>query len=163
MKIIFLDIDGVLNHQNFYEGKDPNIIKILQLNLHLDPKSVKLLNTICETTGAKVVLSSTWRRHQSLEAAREIFKSKGFNGEIIDKTPDLTKDNPDFIRGNEILKWIKENEALLGTHYRDYKDYVILDDKTFFLYWQKDHLFQINPYTGLTEENVKEIIDFLSS
>lgn len=162
MKIIFLDIDGVLNHHKFYKVKDPNIIKILELNLHLDPRSVKLLNAICEATGAKIVLSSTWRRHQSLEVAREIFKRKGFEGEIIDKTPDLTKDNPDFVRGNEILKWIKLNEALLGNDYKNYKEYAILDDKTFFLYSQKDHLFLINPQTGLTQENGKEIIDFLS-
>lgn len=162
MKVIFLDIDGVLNHEQFYQGKDPSIIKILDLNLHLDTYSLKLLNQICETTGAKVVLSSTWRRHQSLEKAREIFKLKGFTGEIIDQTPDLTINNPDFLRGNEILKWVKQNEAMLGTNHREYKDYVILDDKTFFLYWQKDNFFKINSKYGLTSKDVADIIHFFS-
>ena len=162
MKVIFLDIDGVLNHEQFYRDKDSNIIKILDLSLHLDPNSVRLLNEICEVTGAKVVLSSTWRRHQSLDKAREIFKNKGFKGEIIDLTPDLTLNNPDFLRGNEILKWIKINEKMLGANYKNYKDYVILDDKTFMLYWQKDNFFKIDPRVGLTPENVEEIINFLS-
>lgn len=162
MKVIFLDIDGVLNHELFYKGKDPAIIKILDLNLHLDVNSVKRLSEICEATAAKVVLSSTWRRHQSLETAKDIFKRKGFTGEILDQTPDLTINNPDMLRGNEILKWMKLNEDLLGCKHMDFKDYVILDDKTFMLYWQKDNFFKIDAYCGLTPTNVKEIIKFLS-
>jgi len=161
MKVIFLDIDGVLNHEQFYRGKDPSIIKILDLNLHIDTHSVKLLSQICETTGAKVVLSSTWRRHQSLDKAREIFMQKGFTGEIIDQTPDLTLNNPDFLRGNEILKWVKQNEVMLGANHREYKDYVILDDKTFMLYWQKDNFFKIDPKCGLNPDDVAEVINFL--
>ena len=162
MKTIFLDIDGVLNHKLFYADKDPSIHPILKLEIHLDANSVKLLSAICEATGSKVVLSSTWRRHQSLDRAREIFKDFGFTGEIIDQTPDLILNNPDFLRGNEILKWMRENENLIGCKYQDYKDYVILDDKTFFLYWQKDNFFKIDANCGLTEENVKEVIEFLS-
>jgi predicted mannosyl-3-phosphoglycerate phosphatase (HAD superfamily) len=51
MKIIFLDIDGVLNNYN-----------TLGEGLNWESNAVKILKRIIKETGAKVVLSSTWRR-----------------------------------------------------------------------------------------------------
>ena len=60
MKVIFLDIDGVLNYTKWYtDERNPG-------NLHgqegdLDPLCVDRIIRICEETGAKVVISSDWR------------------------------------------------------------------------------------------------------
>lgn len=55
MKLIFLDIDGVLN----YEGYE----RFTRMGTRfVDPVLIKRLKKIIDCTGAKVVLSSTWRR-----------------------------------------------------------------------------------------------------
>lgn len=55
MKLIFLDIDGVLN----YEGYE----RFTRMGTRfVDPVLIKRLKKIIDRTGAKVVLSSTWRR-----------------------------------------------------------------------------------------------------
>jgi len=73
MKILFLDIDGVLNSDvymasdEYYQScqdagiKDHMSYEVVTKahHLHIDPTAVKLLNTLIEKTGVKVVLSST--------------------------------------------------------------------------------------------------------
>ena len=55
IKVIFLDVDGVLNDQasnskcGFYTG--------------IDDKKVKRLRAIVEATNAKIVLVSSWKKH----------------------------------------------------------------------------------------------------
>ena len=51
MKVVFLDVDGVITHQH-YEGKERE---------GLDPEKIKLIARIVKDTGAFVVLSSSWR------------------------------------------------------------------------------------------------------
>lgn len=50
-KVIFLDVDGVLAYSKYTNPKTENI----------DIEKVKLLKEICDATGAKVVISSSWR------------------------------------------------------------------------------------------------------
>ena len=53
MKVIFLDIDGVLNCSKTHNPRN--------LPYVIDPKLLKRFERLLERTGAKVVLSSTWR------------------------------------------------------------------------------------------------------
>ena len=150
-KIIFLDIDGVLNHEKFYkefteEGHDD--MKEFFMN-QIDPNSVKNLNILCDETGAKIVISSTWR-HSGIEYCVDILTKCGLTGEIIDITPTL---RDDCLRGNEILKWIKDNELLVGPYYQ-FTEYVILDDDSDMLYWQRNNFILIDRFVGLTMGNV---------
>ncbi|MDE6189696.1 MAG: hypothetical protein K2G37_05375, partial [Clostridia bacterium] len=57
MKIIFLDIDGVLNSRAYDRLRDWNILS------DIDETRLPLLKKLVDTTGAKIVLSSTWRAH----------------------------------------------------------------------------------------------------
>ena len=62
MKIIFLDIDGVLNHDQWYVSKEYQAIYQNEDNeLDIDPKCAERINKICEQTDAKIVISSDWR------------------------------------------------------------------------------------------------------
>ena len=146
MKIIFLDIDGVLNCQLFFDKKIANGIK-QHFSKDICPDRVSWLNELCKDTGAKVVISSTWR-HSGLSYCQEVLKESGAIFDIIDITPDLRGDH--CLRGNEILKWIKDNEALLGCNYFDFHTYVIIDDESDMLYWQRNNFFQTDTYSGLT-------------
>ena len=69
MRIIFLDIDGVLATNSTY-GKGMNN----KWNSYMfDPKCVAVLNFILQETGAEIILSSDWRLTYSLQEMREIF------------------------------------------------------------------------------------------
>lgn len=150
MKIIFLDFDGVLNHEIFYKKRyDDGLENYPKYPLsEIDPASIAVLNYIIKETGAKVVVSSTWRLGRTASQLQYILEEIGFQGEIIDITPSLSGE--DYIRGNEILKWIKKNKNLLGEDYHQYENYVILDDDCDMLYIQKDNFLQVDRWVGLT-------------
>lgn len=99
LKVIFLDIDGVLN---------------IHWKKKWDPICVNNLNQILILTGSQIVITSTWKHSYNIQQLQEIFIEQGINGEIIDATPNIGD------RGAEILSW-------LSTHKPD--KWVVIDDK----------------------------------
>ena len=90
MKIIFLDIDGVLNSRVYDRKRNWNE------QTDIDETRLPLVKKIVDGTGAKIVLSSTWREHwdKNHEKCDEdgIYINNTFAKfglEIYDKTPDL--------------------------------------------------------------------------
>lgn len=159
MNIIFLDIDGVLNCQTFYEQR-PKDGAILESPIrNICKERVGWLSELCESVGAKVVISSTWR-HSGLKYCKEILQEAGATFDVIGVTPDLRFDGA--VRGNEILLWIKENKELVGAYY-DYKNYVIIDDDSDMLLWQREHFFQTDNYSGLTPNTCYKIRRFFGA
>ena len=163
MRIIFLDIDGVLNNNVFYVDRQAQIkAGVYDVKYPLsefDPKCMGLLDDFCGEFDVKIVITSTWRLGKSVEDLQKMFDHFGNNFEIIDKTPNLRHEA--VLRGNEILFWIKENKELLGCSYYDYKDYVILDDDSDMLLWQKDNYIRVDRFVGITPDtifNVKKIL-----
>lgn len=113
IRVVFLDLDGVLNNHGYLlahskDGWDPN---------GLDPKNIKQLNELLNWTGAKVVISSTWRLFHTLPHIETLLTAEGFEGEVIGKTPDL-RGRP---RGEEIQAWLETTDV-------DVERFVILDD-----------------------------------
>lgn len=147
MKIIFLDIDGVLNHQQFYTDRQ-NIKDGSYVENNICRKSVSNLNDLINETGAKVVVSSTWRHGRTASDMQDILNEVGFTGEVIDCTPNLRGQG--CLRGNEILKWVKDNKELIGADYYNFTDYVIMDDDSDMLYWQRNNFLLIDRFVGLT-------------
>lgn len=150
IKVIFLDIDGVLNSQIFYtERNQEKREKNSPFGANIDERCVGYLNQLIADTGAKVVISSTWRI-DGLEYCKSHLEAKGFKGEIIGITPHLR--HLGGFRGNEIHQWISENaEMLCGSRVNgDYKEYVIFDDDSDMLYWQRNNYIQVDAYCGLT-------------
>jgi len=146
-KIIFLDIDGVMNSEVDYLLASTKEQANEEAH-ELSKRTVKLLDDLVRDTGAEVVISSVWRYSTSLEELRAMFKAKGFEGTIIGVTP--VYDRETCLRGNEILGWIKKNEEYLGQSYFDFESYVIFDDDSDMLYWQRENFILIDGYTGLT-------------
>ena len=153
MKVIFLDIDGVLNHEAFYKERYEKVMDGEKLNhpySEIDSKSVANLNSLIEETNAKIVISSTWR-HSGIDYCKDVLEFHGFKGEIIDITPNLRGQG--CLRGNEILQWIRDNHKLVGDYY-NFTEYVILDDDSDMLYWQRNNFLLIDRFVGLTMGNV---------
>lgn len=147
-KIIFLDIDGVLN--NYYHGTKDWVGwkqgKHAERGYSMDPNNVKWLNRIIKLTGALVVCSSTWR--SDMKNVRDTLKKNGFKGNVIDRTPYL-ENRDDTFRGNEIYKWLDTFKKRKYTY--DTKiPYIILDDDSDMLLWQKDHYIRVSGITGLS-------------
>lgn len=108
MKIIFLDIDGVLALGLIKRRvtKWGNIYRF-------DRKAVKLFNELLSETGAEIVLSSDWKKQHSLEDMREIFKWNG----IIKGPISFTVNSPEYEEG-------ENNEDWAGGRAWEIKEYV---------------------------------------
>lgn len=173
MKIIFLDIDGVLNSTEYFRNapdsylfSDPEInldnyqTRVQEWSKDIDEKAVKVLNKIIEKTGAKIVLSSAWRNSR-WEEIEDILNLKGFEYlPLLDRTPTLDWDSS--VRGNEILFWIKHNAQYVQEPHYKYKNYLILDDSTDMLLWQKDNFHYIDGEIGLQESDIEPCIMILN-
>lgn len=151
MKITFLDIDGVLNSEDYavyrYETKQFN------KDQFIDERAVAFLNYIIDQTEAKVVLSSSWRGN--FEETENRLKSAGFKYEFFDKTPYLGSRH----RGSEIKAWIDEYEKI----HEPIERYVILDDDSDMLPGQLDNFIQCNFIHGLTTEEAYKAITILNN
>lgn len=93
MRAIFLDVDGVLNSEKWYvhrhETMDMSVVAANHPLYEIDPEAVKQLNRITDTTGAKLVFSSTWRLGRSVEQLKKLCELVGITGEVIGKTGHL--------------------------------------------------------------------------
>lgn len=123
-KIIFLDIDGVLNSDAFLRAANAHARKIGHLDpvTHIDASRVARLNDLLATSQAEVCLSTSWRVIFGLEKTVELLTKSGLRGTIIGQTPKLHGprfSSPPPPRGNEIQAWLSENPT---------RSYVILDD-----------------------------------
>lgn len=157
LKIIFLDIDGVLNSQDFYQKRFDK-----EKEDEIDLLAIENLNRIVDVTNANVVISSTWRRGSEICQLQELLDKFGFKGKVIGKTPCL--DNKFFVRGNEVFGWLKRNvnDFITGTSQGDSTTYIILDDDSDMLLCQKDNFIHIDSKFGLTKENAEQAIKILS-
>lgn len=61
------------------------------------------------------------------------------------------------VRGNEINKWIHDNNDIIGDYIK-FKDYVILDDDNDMLFIQRHNFIQTNPFVGLTDYIMEQVI-----
>lgn len=154
IKIIFLDIDGVLNDDTDESWND--------VGDDYYPHSKTLvsnLNEIIRQTNAKLVLSSTWRLGLDLEQISDLMKRIGIVGDFIGYTDSLNSSYA--VRGNEILKWIIDNEEIVGQRY-EFKNYLILDDDCDMLYFQRNNFIHLDGRKGLTTEYVNLAIEILN-
>ena len=154
VKIIFLDIDGVLNNDS------DDSIDLTDKAHFINPTLVTRLNNLIASTDAKVVLTSTWRLGLTLDEILDLCSIIGLEGEVIGMTDSLNQ-YPFIHRGNEILKWIIDNEDLVGPKH-EYKSYVIIDDDNDMLYRQRNNFVKVDGELGLTEENVLDAFSILN-
>jgi hypothetical protein len=167
-KYIFLDIDGVLATPKSIEGVGGE--------WKIEDEKQELLKRIIDSTGAKIVLSSSWRKWD-LETTIEFMKQEGFwfydliigvtirAYQYIDRTKKIHLSIP---RGVEIYQWIDTNihsdngknweRKKLGLDYQ----YVILDDDCDMLYVQRNNFVNTNSTLGLTKDESNKAIEILN-
>ena len=137
-KVIFLDIDGVLNTAEYLDG--------IHAFEAMNPVIVAILRHLVESTKAVIVISSTWRHGKGWEErVRRVFSQSGWNNPpILDKTPDLPGG-----RGKEIATWLSEHSVT---------SFVIVDDDIFdMLPEQQEHIVHCDMGLGFTKLHAQEI------
>lgn len=150
MKIIFLDIDGVVN---CWETKERAPSKVIGVEQRL----ISHIKEIVDATGAKLVLSSTWRKDWAFDLMdgrdwhylRDEFAKQDLY--FLDYTPSRR----DSHRGEEIKEWLE------STGY-DVESYVIIDDEMYDIWELHDgHTVQTSFNYGISEGAVKKAIKIL--
>ena len=160
MKVIFLDIDGVLNYTQWYVS-DRNPGNLNGEEGDIDPLCSERINRICEETGAKIVLSSDWRISWPYCIDR-IEKGGIKKGLIIDKTPEhgfVLCNSSEMLkewrtRGSEIDDWLSQHSEC--------ENFVILDDRKDFTEEQLPHLIHVNSMRGIDDIDVNFAINILN-
>lgn len=113
MRVVFVDIDGVLNSDRlFAEHPSPEGASWWSADA-IDPSAVALLEALLERTGAVVVLSSSWRKRATLDELRAMLRTRGLSIPVFAATPSLYR-SPEGVRptrGDEILAWLAAESA----------------------------------------------------
>jgi hypothetical protein len=150
IKIIFLDFDGVL-------------IPVTDKKFNM--RNVDNLNELIRKTGAKIVVTSDWKRDHDFDFIKKTLTDNGVRGEIIDITPNYTIKETDTIkvpRGTEIESWITKYNAFDGENLKSVVNYIILDDHMDMLVYQLDHFIEIEQSKGFDGKALKEALDILT-
>lgn len=132
-KIIFLDIDGCLNSNEYFSssayleesgGKSDALIVLVNHYLHLDPAALKLVNELVDQSGAEVVISSTWKSKYSEEEFNKMFTDRGATFKVVGRTPhiDSNRSSKKITRGREIQTYLDSLDVKPDA-------FVIIDDR----------------------------------
>ncbi len=151
MKVIFLDKDGVLNSDEYFEKIEEADPKGKECDVDVD--KVRLLKQAVDITGAKVVVTASARYTRGGHALMQLLRDYQI---FADLTPLIGNE-----RGIEIRKWLSEHP--------DTEDFVILDDEVFDSYDEElmSKLIKIsdgngrNFGEGLQQKDIDEIIQRL--
>lgn len=142
-KVIFLDVDGVLNCMSTFQRRvDPK----------LEPTHCALLKKLVEDTGAKIVVSSTWRLGDGwMDLACHLQRHGIDPRTVIGKTADWAAVGAGGVivvdrRGREIQAWLDKNPEV--------ERFVILDDDDDMGDALTPFLVQTTFADGLTEAHV---------
>jgi len=184
MKVVLLDIDGVLNHSGCPLDcpcrKDPRDMREDFL-----PELVGRLNTITDKTDAQIVVCSTWRVRQTIEELGAILSKAGVTAPVVDKTPwlwDNVFDPEDPERAEEYIcvekraaNWLWTQRYTPEAHPERYPEgyfdrwpspepvdaWVILEDDPSAL-WDDPRCIWVRGKEGLTDDHVGRAIRLLN-
>ncbi len=140
-KVIFLDIDGVLqplsSQKRFDHDMDElqeqlsvesdegyqklNKYDIAAVRYDWEPNAVKNMKSLCEKTQAEFVISSAWRESKTLDMLRLLFRIQGLDAYVADKTEELSG----YMRDMEIEEFLISHPdigvfTIIDDAYRDY-------------------------------------------
>jgi hypothetical protein len=152
LKIIFLDIDGVLNSSETIRHNHES--GLLKGDYDLPQKQfVDRVNRIIIEATAKVVISSSWRYQGFDRVSKTLYSCGLLPDSIIGMTPLLSGD---ILRGQEIQEWL----SVADKEY-DIERIVILDDDSDMgdlMLWLVQTSFQ----TGILDQHVSTAILMLN-
>lgn len=130
MRVLFLDVDGVLNRT----GYQP--VESFGLRSWIEPELASRLSIVLARTDARIVMSSDWRVGRTLERIGEELNAAGITAPVLGKTPELG--GP---RWREIETWMVENAVA--------REQVVIVDDGFSMGPLDDRFVRVSPLAGL--------------
>ena len=134
MKLLFMDIDGVLTSNETISRKE--------FLYTFSASCVWALNRILRDNKVKIILTSSWRTVFDAEKQNQIFRENGIIQLPGGQTNDFGYEN----RSLEIQDYLSKRKV---------ENYVILDDMK--INGFEGHFVLVNPSTGLTENDVEKV------
>ncbi len=168
MKVIFLDIDGVLNSEEYFKRWHEENLGQKGHDHYVDEIAVDRLMDLIQKTGCYIILSSSWRRHNLPDTILYLSEHRSLDRiqpYLIGITPRLWQYRG---RGDEIKRlmnewsdWVKR--GLISEKFKDDKinNYVILDDDSDMLDEQKEHFIHTKWAVGLQDSDVEKCLNIL--
>lgn len=156
MRVLFLDIDGVLNSMAYFQriaGTRDGLSLPAFTRSQFDPEAVEHLNRIVAKTECCVVISSSWRLAYRRTQMYDLLREVGFKGRVLDMTPNLMTD----VRAREIQAWLTEHREE-----RFVERFAIVDDNHDAGIGYAPYFVQTEFATGLTEVHADKLIDILT-
>ena len=145
-RIIFLDVDGVLNNGSWAMEMYDKGIRVYRDGILYEP-ALKRLKRLVDATGAMIVVSSSWRQiPTAFKHLQEWLEKYGMT--IADITPYIGT-----CRGDDITAWFNRNPGEWS--------YVILDDEDD-MGEHMSHLVQTEFDVGLIDTDVERAMIILS-
>lgn len=141
MKVIFLDIDGVLNSTKTCVATGGYPME-LSHRAAFDWMAIKLLQRLCDSSGVQIVLSSAWRKHCKFQEVAAAFELP-----IIGATQNSSPDG--YQRGYEIRDWLRGHPEVT--------QYAIIDDDPDMLDEQMEFFVHTNGHEGMTWDNFAKL------
>lgn len=168
MKVLFLDIDGVLNSETYAKRYHEEHLGEKGYHIWVDPHAVELVRGLCEVEHVKIILSSSWRSYDlksTIEHLTEYRHLKPLLRYIIGVTVSMMS----RCRGEEIRRTIEDwdrlvDSGLIDKRYRDRGvlfQYAIVDDDSDMTNEQRPHFVQTDWSVGITEIEIERIKDIL--
>lgn len=174
IRILFLDIDGVLNSQEYTKWcytDDGKQYLVEGGDIFVDRNAVNLIKRLCDEYDVRIVISSSWR-DISLSATIKSFEEykdlKCLNKYIVGITPKYHSEN--LMRGEEINVFYDNIRHFNLRNYDKFYDrkyfsnknftnvlYCIVDDDTDMLRFQECHFIKIDNRTGITEKDINKV------
>lgn len=140
MRVLFLDVDGVLNRTGYHPGTS------VGLRSWIEPELAAQLSKVLRLTRARIVLSSDWRIGRDLYQLRHELVAAGIEGSLVGVTPTLRG----VARWREIRAWMEENGVAE-------QDAAIVDD-CHDMGPLADRFVRANPLSGLDEHTAEAIV-----
>ena len=161
MKVLFLDIDGVLNCVYPTPSDDNEWVDLDEWRYGLNPQLVARLRFIIANTDCKIVISSSWRHHNSYAPYQPNRNWRDVLAEKLHRTRDEVfagetgYDNRGQ-RGIEIKQWLSEHQV---------DAYCVVDDETIDIVGYVDDRFIVKTdmKVGMTLDDAKKIVRILGT
>lgn len=159
VKIVFLDFDGVLNSTRYITRIRRDGAEVGEEH-DLDRVPVARLDVLCRLTGAKVVVSSSWRHGRTVGQLSVLLAKRGLSASVIDKTIDFVPNQDPLSkrdcgqRGDEIRHWLEQNKRLRVSRW------CVLDDSDD-MDAVRDRFVRTDMHVGLTVEDVARCFELL--
>ena len=139
MRVVFLDIDGVLNRTGYRP------VESLGLRSWIEPELAARLSRLVRAINAVIVLISDWRRGRDLAHLADELRSAGIDGHLLGATPFLGG-----ARWREIEAWMTEHAVSI--------DHIAIVDDGYDMGPLASRFVRVSPLVGLDEDAAGAVV-----